>query len=255
MEKSTARRFWEVDVLRGLAVVMMIFYHLIYDLGYFGGYISEMRSGLWLFLAQATASIFIILVGVSLTLSASRIKAENHSGQLFLHLLKRGSKIFCLGMAITLVTYLAARQEFICFGVLHLIGISIVFSYPFLKARTFSLFAGSAFILIGLHIQDLYFDLPWLLWLGLAPKHFFTLDYFPVFPWFGVVLIGIFLGNNLYSGYDRRFDLPDLSDSWGAKLLGILGRNSLLIYLIHQPFLMLILFFAGMIPYPLGRGI
>jgi uncharacterized membrane protein len=31
----TATRFWEVDILRGMAVVMMVIYHFMYDLYFF----------------------------------------------------------------------------------------------------------------------------------------------------------------------------------------------------------------------------
>ena len=34
----------------------------------------------------------------------------------------------------------------------------------------------------------------WLLPLGIHPATFFSVDYEPIFPWFGVVLIGMGLG-------------------------------------------------------------
>jgi uncharacterized membrane protein len=109
---------------------------------------------------------------------------------------------------------------------------------------------GAAAIAIGLFLQSRSFPSPWLLWLGLAPEGFYTLDYIPLFPWFGVVLIGIFLGNALYGGYRRRFHLPNLSESSLARLPCLLGRNSLLIYLIHQPLIVASLILLGYVSYP-----
>ena len=76
MDFSPPFRFWELDFIRGLAVVMMVLYHFLYDLDYFGGYPLNVRSGCWLYFAEATAAIFIVLVGASLTLSASRCGCE-----------------------------------------------------------------------------------------------------------------------------------------------------------------------------------
>ena len=51
MDYSPHSRFWELDIIRGLAVVMMVFYHFLYDLDYFGGYPLNVRSGYWLYFA------------------------------------------------------------------------------------------------------------------------------------------------------------------------------------------------------------
>jgi uncharacterized membrane protein len=247
MDYSSPFRFWELDFIRGLAVVMMVFYHLLYDLNYFGGYPLDVRSGSWLYFAKATAAIFIVLVGASLTLSASRSRMREVPEKLYLMFFKRGLRIFSLGLVVTLTTYLLIGRGFIIFGVLHFIGVSIVLAYPFLRLRTFNLFAGSIFILIGIYLQGLTFNFPWLLWLGFVPYNFYTLDYFPIIPWFGLVLIGMYLGNRFYQDGKRGFKLPDLSGSFIVDLLGTLGRNSLVVYLVHQPVIVATLFLVGII--------
>lgn len=248
MDFSQSSRFWELDFFRGLAVVMMVLYHFLYDLDYFGGYPLNVRSGLWLYFAEATAATFIVLVGASLTISALRAKKGGASEELYLRFFKRGLKIFSLGLVVTMTTYLLIGRGFIIFGVLHFIGVSIALAYPFLRLRTFNLFAGSIFILIGVYLQGLTLNFPWLLWLGFVPYNFYTLDYFPIFPWFGLVLIGIFLGNRFYQDGKRGFRLPDLSGYFIVDLLGTLGRNSLVIYLVHQPVIVATLFLVGIIP-------
>lgn len=248
MDFSRPTRFWELDFIRGLAVVMMVLYHAFYDLDYFDGYPLNVRSGPWLYFAEATAAIFIVLVGLSLTLSSSRARKRGASEKLYLRFFKRGLKIFSLGLVITFSTYLLIGRGFIIFGVLHFIGVSIVLAYPFLRLRTFNLFAGSIIVLLGIYLQGLTFSFPWLLWLGFAPENFYTLDYFPILPWFGLVLIGIFLGNRFYQDGNRCFRLPDLSGYFMVEPLCILGRNSLMIYLVHQPAIVVVLFLVGIIP-------
>lgn len=222
---------------------MMIVFHLFYDLNYFGIYRVDISSGFWFYFPRMTAGLFILLVGVSLSLSYSQVKIQGREDRIFIRLLKRGFWIFSLGMVVTVVTYLLVRERFIVFGILHFIGISIILAYPFLRLKAMNLGLGAAAIGLGLYLQSLSFPYPWLLWLGLAPDGFYTLDYIPLFPWFGVVLVGIFLGNSLYGDYRRRFILPDPSGSALPAALCFLGRNSLLIYLIHQPLIVAAWFF------------
>ena len=72
MNVDLNRRFWEIDSLRGLAIVMMVIFHLIFDLYFFGIYSFNVHSGFLWWFARITAFIFIFLVGVSLSLSYSR---------------------------------------------------------------------------------------------------------------------------------------------------------------------------------------
>ncbi|MGA9097376.1 MAG: heparan-alpha-glucosaminide N-acetyltransferase, partial [Methanotrichaceae archaeon] len=205
-------RFWEIDLIRGLAVVMMVLFHLAYDLSFFGIYALDIYSGFWFYFARITASIFILLVGVSLVLFASR-SVNNGQGELRIKLLKRGTKIFSLGLGITAITYILIGKGFIIFGVLHFIGLSIILAYPFLNFKKLNMVMGVIIIAVGLYLQNFAFGFPWLLWLGLSPMGFYTVDYFPLLPWFGLVLIGIYLGNALYCGNKRKVELPDLSSN------------------------------------------
>lgn len=229
---------------------MMVTFHLIFDLTYFGIYDFDVSSGFWWVFARLTAFIFIFLVGISLTLSHTRAEItgktrENHG--LFPKYLKRGLKIFSLGILITLATWLFIPEDFIVFGILHFIGIAIILEYPFLNKKYTNLILGIFFIIAGLIIAQFTVNYPWLLWLGLKPEVFITVDYFPVLPWLGVVSLGLFAGTLLYRDYKRIFNLPDLSKNHFVRLFSFLGRHSLLIYLIHQPILIIALYMLGAI--------
>jgi uncharacterized membrane protein len=243
MNSRLEARFWEVDLLRGAAVIMMITFHFAFDLSYLGLRPLDVYSGAWFILARCTAGLFLLLVGISLLLSVSR--AEQQNREIFPHLLRRGLWIFALGMGVTLATYILIGEGFIVFGVLHLIGTSIILSYPFLNRQRLSGLLGLSIILAGWCLQGMEFSFPWLLWLGFTPAGFYSLDYFPLIPWWGVVLVGISLGGFLYRGYRRRLELPDLSSYPPIKPFLFLGRNSLLIYLVHQPLLAALLILFG----------
>ena len=81
MDDRRTARLWEVDFLRGLAIVSMVIFHLAYDLDYFRIYEIDLSHGFWFYLARFTASLFLLLVGISLTLSYSRAKLAGQLSQ------------------------------------------------------------------------------------------------------------------------------------------------------------------------------
>lgn len=247
MDKEV-ERFWEIDLLRGVAVFMMITFHLIFDLYFFGDRSIEVNQGLWFFLARATATIFILLVGISMTLSYSRVRDHLSSLEIYKKYLKRGGFIFSLGLAITVMTYLfLGTQGFIIFGILHFIGVSIVISVPLLRKKYLNLILSFIFISAGFLIRGIRVEHYWLVWLGFRPSPFYTVDYFPLLPWFGLITFGLFLGRTLYPEYERIFELPELSGSRLVSPICFVGRNSLKIYLLHQPLLIISLHLLGVV--------
>jgi uncharacterized membrane protein len=235
VKTTSLERFWEIDTLRGIAILMMITYHFIFDLNFFGFTSTDLNSLPVLLYIYPVGTLFLLLVGISLTLSYSRVKHTLTKNQLRIKFFKRGSSIFGLGLLITLATWVYPHNGFIVFGVLHCIGLSILLAYPFIQSRFPAFLVGLLCISIGVVLRiTVTVDFPWLLWLGFIPTQFYTLDYFPLLPWFGVVLIGIFLGNSLYQNNTRSFRLEDHSRFIINRLFCFLGRNSLIIYLLHQ---------------------
>jgi uncharacterized membrane protein len=145
-------------------------------------------------------------------------------------------------MIITFISWIYIPERFIIFGILHCIGVSIILSFPFIRFRVTNLILGFLLIGIGSYLKLLTFDFNWLIPLGFLPHSFFTIDYFPLLPWFGVVLIGMAIGNFIYPDAKRQYHLKDLSNYLSVKLLCFLGRNSLIIYFLHQPILIGLIF-------------
>ncbi|MDH7516970.1 MAG: heparan-alpha-glucosaminide N-acetyltransferase [Candidatus Thermoplasmatota archaeon] len=234
MKNKPIERFWEIDLLRGIAIIMMIIYHIIFDLNYFKIYKTAIYSAPMLIFLYPIGAMFLLLVGISLTLSYSRAQKNLTKKQLQLKFLKRGLWVFCLGLIITLVTWFYLKEGFIIFGVLHCIGVSIILAYPLIKYRFENLVIGVILILLGVLLRTMRFEFSYLLWLGFIPSSFYTLDYFPLLPWFGVVLLGVFLGNTFYKDNERKFKLNDISQNIVIRFMCFLGRHSLVIYLLHQ---------------------
>lgn len=230
--------------------MMMVSYHLIFDLSFFGIYPLNTSSGFFWYFARITAFLFIFLVGISLHLSYSRAKMSGRyfgEKDLFFKYLKRGLKIFSLGILITLATWIFIRQDFIIFGILHFVGIAIILEYPFIKYKYLNLVWGLVLIVSGVYLSNFSFTFSWLLWLGFIPQSLQTVDYFPLLPWMGVVSLGIFMGTVFYKNYRRKLIIPDISSYLPVQLFCFLGKHSLLIYFIHQPVLILLLYFLGVL--------
>ncbi len=245
--RSESGRYWEVDALRGIAIVMMVIYHSAYDLAFLGYYQANVVAGPWRVFARITASLFISLVGVSLALSYARFRGKEGGWVLYKKYLVRGLKLLGWGMVITLITWVYMGKVVVIFGILHLIGVATMLAYPFLSLGRANLFFGLMIIALGIYLNQLPVAHPWMLLLGLRPRTLFQVDYFPLLPWFGVVLLGVFVGQSLYPDGKRRFNLPDLSNRPGIKGLAWSGRHSLAIYLVHQPLLLAFITLASVV--------
>jgi uncharacterized membrane protein len=233
-------RYWEIDALRGVAIILMIGFHLTWDMVSLGLVQVNMGRGPWPWFSRVISTMFLSLAGISLVISDSR-RGDTPAWRKYL---LRGLRIFGLAMVVTLVTYLTLGRGFVVFGILHLIGFSIVAAIPFLpyRHRWLSLILGLALLVVGSYVNRQTAHHPWLIWLGINQLGRPMADWYPVLPWFGMMLVGLWLGHTLYTDGERRFILADLSRAPVIRQLGLLGRHSLLIYMAHQPILMGIVF-------------
>jgi uncharacterized membrane protein len=222
-------RFWELDALRGSAIILMVVSNFITDLQFFLNY-SEYPT-FWFIFARITASIFILLVGICLTISYSKLEQKNIKKYI-----KRGSYLFSLGLIITAITFLFIPKDYIRFGILHFIGLSVILAYPFLKSKNKIIFPSALFVFILFALtKNIQLSSSYLLWLGVTSQGFSSVDYFPILPWFALILSGIIIGNKFYIGAN-----PTSTNK--LKMLQALGKKSLLIYFLHQPILLSLIF-------------
>ncbi len=112
----------------------------------------------------------------------------------------------------------------------------------FFRFRTWNAVIGIVFIALGWILATIPGPMG-LLVFGIHPLMFQSVDYTPVFPWMGLVLIGLAVGEFAYPGGERRWTLPKIPEREIAPL-SFLGRHSLIIYLVHQPVILLIIHFV-----------
>jgi uncharacterized membrane protein len=236
---DTASRFPEIDVTRGIAILMMIVFHTVFDLHFFGIMPVDISTGFWRLFAMATASLFLLVAGISLVVSHARSAVKLNGFALTKKFLFRGAGIFALGLLVTLATWLYLHEGYIIFGILHLIGVSVMLSVLFFRFGKYNILFGLLVIAGGFFIGNIQGPF-WLLPLGIMPPAFASVDYTPLIPWFGVVLAGMGIGEFLYAGGVRKFPAPQLPDLF-SRPLSFLGQHSLVIYLVHQPVIILLL--------------
>jgi uncharacterized membrane protein len=237
---SDAARYPEIDLLRGIAIVMMIIFHTVFDLAFFRIVPFGVSDGFWRYFAYATASLFLLVAGISLAISHARAVSHLHGRALTVKFLKRGAGIFCCGLLVTVATWWYLQEGFVIFGILHLIGVAIMISPLFFRFRTWNAVIGIVFILMGWILATIPGPVGLMIF-GIHPLTFWSVDYTPIFPWMGLVLIGMAAGEFAYPAGERRWPLPAVPARALSPLM-FLGRHSLVIYLVHQPLILLVLY-------------
>lgn len=271
-------RYPELDLLRSLAVAGMVLYHLLYDLTDYYGYDVGLFNGGWTLFERAVASLFLLLVGCSFAISWDRARRKCHGEPidfaqdklrrtmtspvlsslgsarddkrqdqirlrtLYPKYLRRGLALLGCALLVTLVTYAVDPATYVRFGILHLIGVSVLLLPLFAQLRVWTVLPALACLALGPVMRGFTDPTGLLEPLGITPADFLTVDYFPLLPWFGVVLLGYTAGYALYVRHGRwRRILPPAPSSSMFRFLTWPGRYALWIYLGHQPILLLIL--------------
>ena len=224
-------RFQLIDILRGVAIVLMVFYHFCYDLSHFHlvGF-DFYRDPFWLNLRTLIVSLFLGLVGISLVLASEHGISKRRY-------FKRLGLLLLFALAITTNSYFMFPGRTIFFGILHFIAFASVLGLLFVRWPVTALLVGFGIIGLDLVYQHPVFNQAGLQWIGLMTHKPATEDYVPVIPWFGVVLIGIFVGHQLLRKPVLQAIRTWHSNTSLARGLALAGRHSLLIYVLHQPIL------------------
>ncbi len=229
-------RKWEIDSLKGIAIILVVAFHLFFDLHVFKDIpFSTLTITCWNYLGRIAATLFIMLSGVSLTLNYHTTR----SNFWFYKMSIRAGKLLLIAASITLVTRMLFPEEYIIFGILHFLAVASAIGYILVEYIWLNSIFGILLLALGYALRSLSIHSSYFIWLGLTPPTFASLDYFPLIPWLGVYIFGIALGNLVYPYGSVRYILPDYSHYWPIKFLVLLGRYTLLLYIIHQP-----LFFA-----------
>ena len=237
VQRQKAGRLAGLDTIRGITLLSMMLYHTCWDLVFLFGKKIPGYSGLGGYVwQQSICWTFILLAGFCWSLGS--------------HHLKRGLIVFGSGILITFVTLLVMPESRVIFGVLTLIGSCMLLLIPMEKlllklcaeiglAGSFLLFLLFRNVNTGylgfenwniLKLPDGFYENLFTTYLGFPQKGFFSADYFSLLPWFFLFLTGFYL----YQLVQKNHMMEKLF-SWRVPGFDVIGRHSLLIYLLHQP--------------------
>lgn len=253
MEKTTKQRIFLLDELRGFAVICMVLHHCFYDIGYLLGldwgyevfdFLCYFQPIFWV--------IFIVTSGICTNLSRNSTK--------------RGLILLSISLVITGVTAvimpaLGFEGEEIYFGVIHCLACCMIIAGLLKKvtskiptavgmigslalfAITYNLQFGKIGIgSLSLTLPEFLSEVNFLFPLGITGSSFESADYFPLMPWFFIFAFGIFSGIVM-----TKKGFPEYAYRSRSKVLQVVGKNSLWVYVFHQVALYAIFFIIRLI--------
>lgn len=229
VQAKNKRIYW-VDQWRGLAIILMIVYHIAYYLGYLEIRWIDQSSLFWFLEVNFVRISFLLTVGISLYLSQKKYR---HFFDFLKRHVIRATKLFLIAMAITLATWFLDKANVVLFGILHLISFGIFLGAFLTRTAFFSILFGLLSFYLGVAFTSIQSNNPYLMPFGITTPNFQTFDYFPLFPWIGFVFLGIAFAHLL----DHFGLLKQSKNRPQLKNLEFMGRHALLIYLVHQPVL------------------
>lgn len=248
------QRAFELDALRGVAIVMMMFMHFSYDIRYEFGFdtFKYLRTAwFWSFVHPIIIVLFVGLSGICCTFSRNNFK--------------RGGRLLLVALAFTVVTafitYKLGIECLILFNVLHMLSIStLIYALISLIEKntkikpeqlTFILILFGLWVCMTnneLSMFDYEYDNMLLYPLGIMVQgQPAVADYMPLIPWLGVFLIGAAAGRVLYKEKKTLFAGAGKTVRTITRPLEFMGRHSLIIYLVHQPVIYGVLYLIFML--------
>jgi len=223
------KRIELLDALRGFAVVLMVIHHAFYSGAMFLG------TPWWLYKNPVFSVLQLIFIGLFVLISgiSSRFSKGN---------IERGSIVIVIAV---IITYVTVRMDMpIYFGILHLLGLFMIFYGLTRKLWDKIPRKAAPFIYIALFIaavlakkylspvsenlvlRDLLSVLGW------PQKGFINYDMQTILPCIFTFLFGTWLGE-----YIREGKFPRWFYDVKVPFFPLVGRNALVIYVVHQPVL------------------
>lgn len=226
-------RVYALDWIRGIAVLGMILHHALFSLEQvswlFGDPIAfaVLETGAFWVLQEVFVCAFLLISGICTAYSRN--------------VLRRGAVVTGAALLITLATavllpLVGVTGLEIWFGILHMIGISMLL-YGLFTCKKRWVPVATAMVLFVVYLALV--NLPGTLYadgvlavIGMPQQGFYSADYYPLLPYFLVFLAGTFLGKPV-----KEHCLPERFYTLRIRPLEWVGRHSLWVYLIHQPVL------------------
>tara|TARA_X000000368_G_C22803528_1_gene611417 strand:- start:50 stop:775 length:726 start_codon:yes stop_codon:yes gene_type:complete len=234
----------------------MFIFHIFVVLNIFNKTSYSLSNPYLDIIGKVSRNTFVVLFGISLYLSYRNSKNEKDYKK---KQIKRSFFLLLCGIYITILTYMAVPDKYVVFGILHYLAIVVLILYNFVNNKLLL----SIIFLITIFIQNNYNSnysyLPdksiTSFIKGISGLGFYkaSIDHFPILKWISVTIFGILIGHFLFdtkiikdnkdnkNNKDNKDNKDPTSknkeDNIFIKVLKYIGRNSLMLYIIHIPLL------------------
>ena len=256
-----SKRFYEIDTLKGIAVILMVIFHFFYLVSKMEIKDINTRCGPLYASAKTAHCLFIFLVGVNLAISYKKFKEKNREdfendknkyySKYLSKTFKRIAVLVVAAASVSILSYLAFKNLYVKFGIFHFIAAAVLLTTPIVGSKYLSLTLSAIigllytifnsgkmrnFTSIACHKSPIFCFIT-----GIFNTKFSSLDHFSLVPYLGLVAFGIFIGNTLYTDKERLFLKKEDSkkiDEFFEKdeilgSLNLMGKYSFQIYFIH----------------------
>ena len=241
-------RYECIDILKGVAVIFMIIFHIFYFPNQYGFKEFNYDTDTLNLIARIAQIIFITGVGINIYLSYknSKTKEDFYEKQL-----KRIFKLLAFAVFITVFSYFIFGDKFVKFGILHFMAIASLLLMLFVNNQ--KAIIGIIFVALILKVlinQDpnMFLFVPKkLAFITGFYSSYSSVDHFSIIPWITYVCAGLLIAK--YAS-EKKINPPQiyktLKETKLVKGVQWCGKKSLEIYIIH--WIVLYVFFAHIYP-------
>lgn len=255
------KRFIEIDAAKGIAVMLMMFFHYFYLGKHMNVLDTNTDSGFIYLTAKLAHMTFIIASGMNLALSTSGKSSDEYIPKK----VKRGLYLLAVGLIISYLTKIEFGDSYVKFGIMHFMGTAVILSSFLMKVPVLTYIISAVILFIHIllktpSIKNKFLGIceqnPFMCFIGgIMNIKYTSLDHFSLIPYLGYFLLGSAIAftcykiktvNNELNELDeengnnvdkRRFPIMGILDKYSdnpiVKGITWIGKRSMMFYVVH----------------------
>jgi uncharacterized membrane protein len=216
------QRYLTIDKLRGVSFIFMFIFHIFSIYDYSTLFRSNISGSNTLQFIGLVRNIFIILAGISMTLSFKNSKIKNKN--FYISRVNRSAEIMANAVIISVLTHILTPDLGVKFGILHFIGLGTLITSPLVQSELLTIIALVASVIFKFPVINKYIDT-----ITGASIRYSTVDWFPLNKNLPLLIFGILLGQTIFNYVHEE----KMNENENENILSWIGKNSLPLYTLH----------------------
>jgi uncharacterized membrane protein len=218
-QPNEKERYIEIDVGKGIAVLLMMFFHYFYLGKHMNILNVNTDKGLLYLCAKFAHTTFIIASGVNLAISTSGKSSREYVPKK----VKRGLYLFGVGLIISYLTKMEFGDLNVKFGIMHFLGFATILSTFLMKLPILTYFISASILLIHFLLKTPSFKNkfmniceknPFMCFVGgIMNIKYNSLDHFGLIPHLGYFLLGSAIAFTCYKIKTVTEEMANISET------------------------------------------